>query len=119
RGVARADEAPRRRGRGRGRSTGRSGSARTPEPPAPASRGLGPARSRVVNHLEHVAVHRIAEEEALERRGAERCDQLRATLDEALLQRLELSARVIHRHVASELPLERRYLETVDMDEVR
>src|SRR6187549_1829233 len=42
----------------------------------PPSLRFGPARSHVVYHLEHVAVHRIAEEEALERCGAERRDQL-------------------------------------------
>ena len=45
---------------------------------------------RVVDHFEDVAVHRLAEEEALEGRRPERLEQLRAALPQALLERVEL-----------------------------
>lgn len=48
----------------------------------------------LVDHLEHVAVHRLAKKEALERRGPERLDEGRALFDQPRFERRKLLQRV-------------------------
>src|SRR2546426_7933341 len=59
--------------------------------------------TRAIDHLEDIAVDRLAKEEALERRGAQRVEQLGSAAEEPLLQRLEFRARIEDGHMAAEL----------------
>ena len=60
-----------------------------------------------VDHLEQVAVHRLAKEQPLEMRRAQRLDELPARLGDAPAKRIEVFARMEQRDVAPELRLER------------
>src|SRR5213078_642155 len=70
------------------------------------------------DYLEHIAVHRLAKKEALERRGPERLNEGRALFDQPRFEFRELLQRVQHRDVPSELALERRHFEPLDVEHV-
>ena len=72
-----------------------------------------------VDDLEDVAVDRLSEEEAFERRRAERLDDRRTFVREPPLQLREVGARMEHRDVAAELAFERRHGESLHMEYVQ
>ena len=83
-------------------------------PLAASSPPAGP--SHIVDHFEDATVHRIAEEEALERRGPERLGSSAPRSTRRRFSESNCGERIEHRHVTAELAFERRGLERVNVD---
>ena len=72
----------------------------------------------LIDDLEDIAVDGFAKEEALERCGTKRWEQLSAFRLETLLERVEFGKRIEHRDVSSELVFKRRDSEAIDVENV-
>ena len=73
----------------------------------------------VLDHLEEVAVDRLAKEEPLKWCGTQRIDQLPARSQNAVAQSLEVIQRVKQRHMSAKLGFKRRRDESLDEEDMQ